>query len=304
MVPSPNEEVLLYQSMLGVWPLEENWEREVRARLRERIETFILKAAREAKTHSSWVSPNEAHENALREFIAAIFEASAEDPFVTDFRAFVEKIGRYGACNGFSQVLLKITSPGVPDFYQGNELWNEQLTDPDNRTPVDFDLRVKILDEIERSCPVPCVCACVDMLDNWRDGRLKLYMTKQALHLRRSHRELFLRGEYLPLESSGDHRESVCAFARHFEDEWSIAVVPRLVSRLGGKLSFPLGGSAWGTSALVLPGSSPANWINVFTGESLSASVSRRKKRLPLADIFSNLPFALLKHIPDPQSAH
>jgi (1->4)-alpha-D-glucan 1-alpha-D-glucosylmutase len=304
VVPSPNEEVLLYQSMLGVWPLQESWDDPVRARLRQRIETFILKAAREAKTHSSWVSPHEAHENALREFISAIFESSAQDPFVADFRAFLERIGRYGACNGFSQVLLKITSPGVPDFYQGNELWNEQLTDPDNRSAVDFNLRIQVLEEMTRTCSVPCVSACVEMLTNWRDGRLKLYLTKEALHFRRSHRDLFLRGEYLPLESPGDHRESVCSFARHFEDEWSITVVPRLVTKLGGEMAFPLGGTAWGTSALMLPGSSPANWINVFTGESLSASVSRRKKRLPLAEIFSNLPFALLQHVPDPQSQH
>jgi len=300
MVPSPNEEVLLYQSMLGAWPLQENREDSVRARLRQRIETFILKAAREAKTHSSWVSPNEAHENVLREFISEIFEASAQDPFVVDFRDFLERIGRYGACNGFSQVLLKITSPGVPDFYQGNELWNEQLTDPDNRTAVDFSLRIKALEEMTRTCPAPCISACADMLSNWRDGRLKLYLTKEALHFRRSHQELFLRGEYLPLGCLGDHRESVCCFARHFEDEWSITVVPRLVTKLGGEMAFPLGGSVWGTSAIVLPGSSPANWINIFTGESLTASVSRRKKRLQLSDIFSNLPFALLKHAPIP----
>jgi len=304
IVPSPNEEVLLYQSMLGVWPLQENWEPEVRARLRERIETFILKAAREAKTHSSWVSPNETHENALREFISAIFDSPAEDPFVVDFRGFLDSIARCGACNEFSQVLLKITSPGVPDLYQGNELWNEQLTDPDNRTPVDFDQRVKILEEMTRTSSTPCISACAEMLNNWRDGRLKLYLTKEALHFRRSHRELFLRGQYLPLESGGDHRESVCCFARHFEDEWSITVVPRMVRKVGGETAFPLGESVWGKSAIVLPGSSPINWINVFTGESLSASVSRRKKRLPLGEIFSNLPFALLKHVPDSSSQH
>ncbi len=192
----------------------------------------------------------------------------------------------------------------MPDFYQGNELWNERLTDPDNRTPVDFDLRVNILEKMTQTCTPSSVSACADMLENWRDSRLKLYLTKEALHFRRSHRDLFLRGEYLPLESAGDHRESVCSFARHFEDEWAIAVVPRLVSKLGGEIAFPLGKSAWGASSLVLPGSSPANWINVFTGESLLASSSRRKKRLPLADIFSNLTFALLKHIPDSQSQH
>lgn len=302
MAPSPNEEVLLYQSMLGVWPLKENWEEPLRAQLRERLETFILKAAREAKTHSSWVSPNEAHENALREFLSAIFESSDRDPFIVDFRAFLERIGRFGACNGWSQLLLKITSPGVPDFYQGNELWNQQLTDPDNRTPVDFNLRVHVLEEITRTCAAPCVSACADMLNTWQDGRLKLYLTKEALHFRRSHRDIFLRGEYLPLESAGDHRESVCSFARHFEDEWSITVVPRMVTKLGAEKTFPLGGSVWGSSAVVLPGSSPVNWINVFTGELLPASVSRRKKRLPLADIFSSLPFALLKHVPSPQS--
>jgi (1->4)-alpha-D-glucan 1-alpha-D-glucosylmutase len=159
-----------------------------------------------------------------------------------------------------------------------------------------------MLEGMARSSSTPCASACAEMLSSWRDGRLKLYLTKEALHFRRSHRELFLRGEYLPLESAGDHRESVCCFARHFEDEWSITVVPRMVRNVGGERAFPLGESVWGTGAIVLPGSSPANWINAFTGESLSASVSRRKKRLPLADVFSNLPFALLKHVPDPSS--
>ena len=201
--PSPNEEVLLYQSMLGIWPLERIGSEPDRRDLQSRVERFMLKAAREAKTHSSWASPNEAHEGAIKSFIAAIFECSPENSFLRDFMEFSESIALYGACNALSQVLLKITSPGVPDFFQGNELWNFRLTDPDNRHEVDFAKRRELLNEAGASGQGAFAREGASLLESWRDGRVKMFLTKEALNFRLANRDLFLRGEYLPLASRG-----------------------------------------------------------------------------------------------------
>jgi len=297
--PSPNEEVLLYQSLLGIWPLEPAASAD-RPELQERIETFMLKAAREAKTHSSWVSPNEAHEGAIKSFVAALFDGWAENSFLRDFCEFSERIALYGACNGLSQVLLKITAPGVPDFFQGNELWSFRLTDPDNRREVNFAKRRELLAGMRAPGRGSLACEAAGLLENWRDGRVKLFLTTEALNFRRSNRELFLSGDYLPLETEGEHRDSVCGFARRRGDSWALAVVPRLVTRLArGGATFPLGKSVWGSStALVLPAQAPASWTNAFTGESLTAAGGRKKKRLMLGEVFSQLPFALLSAKP------
>ena len=287
VVPNPNEEVLLYQSMLGIWPLEALWSQEERSQLRERIETFMLKAAREAKTHSSWVSPNEAHESALRSFIAAVCDCSVENEFLRDFLEFGERIAAYGACNALAQVLLKITSPGVPDFFQGNELWNFRLTDPDNRVDVDFEKRRKVSENLDASADPS------SLVEHWRDGGLKLFLTREALKFRRANRDLFEKGDYLPLEAEGERRESACGYARRLGNSWVLTVVPRLATRLTADGGFPLGESAWGTSAVVLPAGAPARWKNIFTGATVSGS-GARKKRLLLSDIFSELPFVLL----------
>jgi len=287
VVPNPNEEVLLYQSMLGIWPLEAPRSEEERSQLRERIETFMLKAAREAKMHSSWVSPNEAHENALRSLIAAVCDCSAENEFLRDFLESGERIAPYGACNALAQVLLKITSPGVPDFFQGNELWNFRLTDPDNRVDVDFEKRRKISDNLDASADP------ARLVENWRDGALKMFLTREALQFRHANRDLFQKGYYLPLEAEGERRESACGYARKLGNSWVLTVVPRLATRLAIDRGFPLGESAWGTSVVVLPAGAPARWKNIFTSATVSGS-GVRKKRLPLSDIFSELPFALL----------
>jgi (1->4)-alpha-D-glucan 1-alpha-D-glucosylmutase len=287
LVPSPNEEVLLYQSMLGIWPLEAARSEEERSQLRERIETFMLKAAREAKTHSSWVSPNEAHESALRRFIAAVCDCSAENEFLRDFLEFGERIAPYGACNALAQVLLKITSPGVPDFFQGNELWNFRLTDPDNRVDVDFEKRRKVSETLDASADPS------RLVENWRDGSLKMFLTRGALRFRHANRDLFQKGDYLALEAEGERRESACGYARRLGNSWVLTVVPRLATRLTAHWGFPLGESVWGTSAVVLPAGAPARWRNIFTGAAVSGS-GARKKRLLLGDTFSELPFALL----------
>ena len=298
VVPSPNEEILLYQSMLGVWPFEPFDQVDLPS-LKERIERFMLKATREAKTHSNWISPNERHEAALRDFISGILDLSAHNRFLTDFSEFARKIAVYGATNGYSQALLKMTSPGVPDIYQGAELWRLSLTDPDNRRPVSFPRRVAFLKELTsiRLSSKPEKIA--ELLATWEDGQLKLWLTKCVLNFRRAHRELFLRGAYVPIQAEGHYRESVCSFARAAATDWALVVAPRLVTRVVGPGKFPIG-DVWGDGAVKLPSRAPARWANLFTCEKLTAAGSAKGKSLRLPDVFARLPFALL--VPDSQS--
>ena len=291
--PSANEEVLLYQSMLGIWPMHGKPDAAERSELGERLQQFILKAAREAKTHSSWTSPNEAHENALKRFVRQLLDDESDNLFLPDFMEFASRIAPTGACNSYAQALLKITSPGVPDFFQGNELWNLRLTDPDNRNRVDFEERVRLLAELQGSAAGAKPPDGTELLANWKDGRLKLYLTCQALNFRRTHADLFLKGEYIPMETSGACRGCVCAFARRYENDWAIVAVPRLVTRLEGA-PFPLGENSWSTTRVTLPAGAPANWKNIFSGETVSAGKSGRRKELPISSVFSRLPIALL----------
>ena len=298
VVPSPNEEVLLYQSMLGVWPFEPLDQVDLPS-LKSRIEGFMLKATREAKTHSNWISPNERHEAALRDFIARILDLSRENQFLSDFSEFARKIAVYGATNGYSQALLKMTSPGVPDLYQGAELWRLSLTDPDNRRPVSFAKRVTFLEELDNMQLTSAPEKFAELLSSWEDGRLKLWLTKCVLNFRRAHRELFLRGAYVPIQVKGHCRESVCCFARAAATDWALIVAPRLVTQVVGPGRFPIR-DVWGDGALELPSRAPAKWASVFTYEKLAATSGGTQKSLRLQDVFARLPFALL--VPDFQS--
>jgi (1->4)-alpha-D-glucan 1-alpha-D-glucosylmutase len=292
VVPSPNEEILLYQSMLGVWPFEPLGRVDLPG-LKERIETFMLKATREAKTHSNWISPNERHEAALRAFSSGILDLSPENTFLTEFSEFARMVAVYGAANGYSQALLKMTSPGVPDLYQGAELWRLSLTDPDNRRPVSFPKRVRFLEELKNMQVESAPEKFTELLDTWEDGRLKLWLTKCVLNFRRAHRELFLQGGYVPVEAGGQHRESVCSFARFAENDWALVAAPRLLTRVVGPGKFPVG-DVWGDGTLKLPVRAPARWENLFTCEKLVATGGRRERALRLADVLSRLPFAVL----------
>lgn len=290
LVPSRNEEVLLYQAMLGIWPLENSNVEE----LKQRIEMFFMKAAREAKTHTSWISPNEKHEAALRNFLSSILDAPDRNRFLSDFRELQEQLAFYGVWNACSQVVLKMTSPGVPDFFQGNELWNFRLTDPDNRQSVDFVSRVKLLDELKSRSARSCPEFFLDLLKHWRDGRLKLYLTMRVLNFRRSYRDVFMNGDYVPLRGEGKHAESVCAFARHYAGTSIIVAVPRFLTRVVATHEIPTGSRTWGESSLALPAAAPATWTNLFTGESTLASNSGPEQSLPLGKVFERLPFAVM----------
>jgi (1->4)-alpha-D-glucan 1-alpha-D-glucosylmutase len=291
-VPCPcrNDEYLLYQTLVGAWPLEDLDEAGLAA-FRRRIEDYMIKAVREAKEHSSWINPDAAYEDALTGFIRALLE----DPrFLDEFLPFQRRVARFGMFNSLSQALLKLAAPGVPDIYQGNELWNFSLVDPDNRRPVDFDRRQALLAEVKAleagGSPARA------LLESMADGRIKLYLIWKALSLRRTREGLFRDGDYLPLRVEGARAENLCAFARRKSEEWVVCVAPRWFTALApGPDDLPVGASAWADTRVevpVLP--AEAKWANAFTGELTAAQETAGGPTLAVAELFGNFPWALL----------
>jgi len=290
-VPAPSEEALLYQTLVGAWPQQDAQIPECKDRIKE----FMVKAAREAKIFTNWINPNADHEAVLQDFVEAIFREEGKNRFLTDLSHFQKDIAYYGALNSLSQVLLKIASPGVPDFYQGEELWDFNLVDPDNRRPVDFAARTKILDELKVDEQRDLTALLADITANWRDGRIKLYLTWKAAKFRRAEKGLFEEGKYIRLPSTGKAGDSVCAFAREAGKRWALAIAPRLFTRLVDPGRAPVGHEVWGATALLLPRGTPLTWTNVLTGQSVMAKGARGGQiRLPLASALETFPVALL----------
>ena len=289
-IPDPSQEVLLYQTMLGAWPFDINEVPPFRARL----QAYMVKAAREAKVHTQWAQPDAERENHLTQFVDAILAPSSRNRFLRDFLRFEKRIAHLGAINSLSQTLLKICAPGVPDFYQGSELWDLRLVDPDNRGAVDFQKRSELLRQLKTKESERLGGLVPELLRTWQNGTVKLYVTAQALGFRRDHRAVFLEGDYLPLKALGTLREHVCAFARWHEGEWVIVIVPRILAGLIAFGEFPVGQSVWGRSAISLPAAPPGEWRNVLTGENIGTLRAARGKALLLGDVFRIFPLALL----------
>jgi (1->4)-alpha-D-glucan 1-alpha-D-glucosylmutase len=293
--PDPNEEYLLYQTLVGTWPLlpldAAGHERYV-----GRIQEYMNKALKEAKVHTSWVSPNEAHDRAIERFVAAVLESRADNPFWADMTALVRRIAPAGLCNALSQVVLKIASPGVPDFYQGTELWDFSLVDPDNRRPVDYALRRRLLSELHAVAEPELPRLAEHLLRHPEDGRVKLLVTLRALGLRRARSELFERGGYCPLEVLGGLKgraEHVVAFARQLGDEQVVAVVARGFVELGMPERLPLGPEVWRDTMVALGASARrTRYRDALTGRMVMA---RDPGGLGVAEVFAHLPVALLE---------
>jgi (1->4)-alpha-D-glucan 1-alpha-D-glucosylmutase len=258
-VPHANEEWMIYQTLVGMWPLDES---EVPS-VPERLRAYLEKAAREAKTHSSWLQPNVEYEKALQDFASAILE---HEPFLAPFRRFQRRIAFHGFLSSLAQVVLKACSTGLPDFYQGSELWDFSLVDPDNRRPVDYEKRAALLRDVPPSAT---------LLRNWQDGRVKLFVTARALAARARNIDAF-RGAYRAIETG---TSNAFAFTR---GENVLVAIPRLTTQLTNKL--PLG-DVWRDHALDVEG----RWRNVFTDEVVEGA------RLALKDVFATFPVAILE---------
>ena len=252
--PSQNDEYLLYQTLVGSWPLEELDDAGVAA-YRERIEAYAVKAAREAKSRTSWANVNVQYEEALTQFVRAVLERRDGNLFLQDFIGFQQRVGRFGLLNGLTQTLCKLAAPGVPDFYQGDDLWDFSLVDPDNRRPVDYEKRLRMLQDLQREGEGrPDASWVRSLLDSLPDGRCKLYLIWKTLEFRRAHEALFRNGDYVPLRASGAHAAKICAFARRHEGSMAIVIAPRLFLRLlGERADPPLGLDVWGDTTIELP---------------------------------------------------
>jgi (1->4)-alpha-D-glucan 1-alpha-D-glucosylmutase len=281
--PDPNEEYLLYQTLLGTWPIQANGEAEPvpAPEYIERIQAYMAKALKEAKINTSWIQPNEEWDAAMHNFVAKILDSSPRNKFLPVFLPATKEIARLGAINSLTQTLLKLTSPGVPDIYQGTEIWDYSLVDPDNRRPVDYKMRQQMLERLPSAAPD-------ELMQTWPDGRIKMFLIQRALRFRREYADLFQNGEYLPVQATGTFAECCVSFARQLADKWIVVVVPRLSSRIG----FPPIGELWKDAAIELPETlSLENAHDLFTCRPL------RDRQLKLAGALSVLPFAVITNL-------
>ncbi|MGA7614470.1 MAG: malto-oligosyltrehalose synthase [Thermoanaerobaculia bacterium] len=284
--PDGNDELMIYQTILGVWPLDG---REIPT-LQERLHQFVQKAAREAKVHSSWLQPNTPYEMAMKEFVDRLLREGSR--FRRDLASLHRKVAFFGFLNSLSQVALKIGSPGSPDFYQGTELWDFSLVDPDNRRPVDYAARKRILGSIRRGSKDRSALAG-RLLRNWKNGAIKMYVTQRGLEIRKELAPLFLDGSYEPLPTSEGAKGHVCTFMRRGDGSSVVVAVPRLVSALVRAGTFPLGEDVWSEETIELPSGASGMWRNVYTDETIEASPS-----LKVADVFRSFPVAILRAEP------
>ncbi|HWQ34707.1 MAG TPA: malto-oligosyltrehalose synthase [Blastocatellia bacterium] len=290
LAPDANEEYLLYQTLVGAWPLAADAEA-VQEEFIRRIEEYMLKALKEARVHSSWINSNEEYEQAMRRFVRAVLTPGSE--FRRDFCEFIAPVVRAGMFNSLSQTLLKIAAPGVPDFYQGTELWDFSLVDPDNRRPVDYELRKRLLASLDSDEQRDQRALADELLRRSVDGRIKLFVTSRALNYRRANRQLFERGAYVPLTAAGERERHVVAFARSSGGQLVVAVATRFLMNLPE----PVGGAVWNDTEIILPAEFAGCYRDVFTGSSSCARTRPDACALPLAEICAHLPVALLERV-------
>ena len=289
--PDADVDSLLYQTLVGAWPIASAHEQHgADEPFTLRIREYMTKAVREAKQQTSWRRPDEDFEQALDSFIERIMAEFGREGLADEVAAFARRVAPHGAVNSLAQMLLRITSPGIPDTYQGTELWSFTLVDPDNRAPVDYNERRRLLDDLGDLADSPRPEDVRALLDSWHDGRIKLLFTTLALRCRARNDDVFNHGSFVPLQAEGARAENVLAFARILDGKGCVTVVPRWTTQLRGPGELPRA-DAWADTTLALPDERSGRWRNVLTGEDLPADGGR----LHLQQVFDAVPFALLE---------
>jgi (1->4)-alpha-D-glucan 1-alpha-D-glucosylmutase len=295
--PDPREEYLVYQTLIGAWPFAGS--DEVPEGLVDRVQQYMLKAIREAKVNTTWTDPDPSYSDAVSKFVADVVAGEGADVFLKDFLPFQRQVARVGVIGSLGQALLKVASPGVPDVYQGCELWDLALVDPDNRRPVDYDRRRTALARLKQEIASGTSRAelAARLLAAPEDGEIKLYVLWTALQHRKEHPELYAQGVYRPLEPEGEHKGNVVSFGRYREGRYAAVVVPRLVAGMMGDdgTRLPVGPDCWGDTRLVLPDTGlPKRWRNLLTDELVELRDGEDRPSLPLAEIFRTIPLGLM----------
>jgi len=281
-MPDRNDEYFFYQTLIGAFPSRS----EDLLSFRDRVKSYLIKAVREAKVHSGWVRQDRSYEEAFIAFAERVLDS---EEFLEAFLPFQRKISHYGVLNALASTLVKMTAPGIPDFYQGCELWDLSFVDPDNRRPVDFEKRAAYLKELIRREDTDVLRLIEELLAQNGDGRLKLFLIHRSLRARSENPELFTRGSYEPLKPEGSRSENIIAFARRYNDLWAIAIVPRLTTALVSDGAYPLGRAVWGDDHISFFANEPRCWRNAITGQLLDA-----ESPLYVGDVLKHFPVALL----------
>jgi (1->4)-alpha-D-glucan 1-alpha-D-glucosylmutase len=284
-LPDKNDEYFLYQTLVGAYPFDDN---EVPF-FAGRIKDYIIKAIREAKVHTAWLKPDTTYEDSFLSFIDGILDSSSDNQFIDIFRSFQKKVAHYGVFNSLSQTLLKITSPGVPDFYQGTELWDLSLVDPDNRRPVDFSQRHRHLNEIIYKDKEDNAKLIDELISKSEDGRIKLFLIHKSLKARNHRKDFFQEGDYMPLVVRGEFKDHVVSFARREGKIWAITVVPRLLVSVVNEDEFPIGERVWEDTHILLPKNSADSWKDAFTDKVITGD-----RILEVGNILEHFPVSLL----------
>jgi (1->4)-alpha-D-glucan 1-alpha-D-glucosylmutase len=296
--PSRNEEYLLYQTLVGSWPLTPtNAEQE--QEYRARIVAYMHKAMREAKVFTSWLNPSERHERAMTRFVDLALSPD-NTAFRDHFLEFQRRVARYGIYNSLAQLTLKVGAPGVPDFYQGTELWDFSLVDPDNRRPVDYERRRALLEELTTAIEgEDRASLAARLFESPCDDRVKLFATMLLLRFRRANQELFQFGAYEALEAGGARREHLFAFARTHADRRVVVVVPRLIATLLPDAdALPVGERVWADTWVVMPAGAQRGYRHALTHRCVEAREHEGRTVLRAAEVFEHVPIAFLESSP------
>jgi len=284
-VPDKNDEYFLYQTLIGALPFDQ---KEYPAFI-ERVKQYAVKAVREAKTHTAWLKPDNDYEEAFLSFIEHILRPSEENQFLAAFLPFQRKVAFYGMLNSLSQTIIKLTAPGVPDLYQGTELWDLNLVDPDNRRPVDFGMRISYLREIKAREDTSALELITELRRTEHDGRIKLFLIYMVLKARAEHADLFQKGTYAPLKVSGQFSDHLIAFSRNQGTRWALTVVPRFLTGLVREGEYPLGLHVWADTSIHLPKGAPSLWKDALTQQGVKGQGA-----LLAGEVMSHFPVTML----------
>jgi (1->4)-alpha-D-glucan 1-alpha-D-glucosylmutase len=305
--PDAHDEYVFYQALVAAWPADHDGAA-VPPDLVGRLRAYMEKAIRETKTHTSWITPNPDYEAAVARFVERTLTGRTAPAFLASFLPFVRRVALGGMVNALAQLAIKIAAPGVPDVYQGTELWDQSLVDPDNRRPVDWARRRALLEALEAPLSSatlggpgspeqgsPELASLVaGLVGAWPDGRIKLFLTALGLRARRERPDIFLGGDYQPLDAAGTHAEHVFAFARGAQADRLVAIVPRLTTRVTGGTRLPLGEELWADTVVSWPGEA-RGWVlrDLLTGRRLAPSGGDAPS-IRVADALGVCPVALL----------